>query len=32
MVRVDTGRPPLTWKEYQKDPASHPHLGPHNAH
>jgi dihydropyrimidine dehydrogenase (NAD+) subunit PreA len=32
MVRVDTQRPPLTWKDYQKDPAAHPHLGPHNAH
>ena len=32
MVRVDTGRPPLTWKEYQEDPGAHKHLGPHNAH
>ena len=32
MVRVDTGRPPLTWKEYQEDPSAHKHLGPHNAH
>jgi dihydropyrimidine dehydrogenase (NAD+) subunit PreA len=32
MKRVDTGRPPLTWKEYQQDPAQHKHLGPHNAH
>lgn len=26
MKRIDTGRPLLTWKEYQKDPAAHPHL------
>jgi len=26
MKRVDNGRPALTWKEYQKDPAAHPHL------
>jgi dihydropyrimidine dehydrogenase (NAD+) subunit PreA len=32
MVRVDTGRPPLTWKEFQADPSAHKHLGPHNAH
>ena len=32
MVRVDTGRPPLTWKEFQADPGAHKHLGPHNAH
>src|SRR6185295_18621910 len=32
MVRADTGQPLLTWKDYQKDPAAHPHLGPHNAH
>jgi dihydropyrimidine dehydrogenase (NAD+) subunit PreA len=32
MVRVDGGRPPLTWKEYQADPGAHKHLGPHNAH
>jgi dihydropyrimidine dehydrogenase (NAD+) subunit PreA len=32
MVRIDTGKPPLTWKEYQKDPSAHKHLGPHNAH
>jgi NAD-dependent dihydropyrimidine dehydrogenase PreA subunit len=32
MVRVDGGRPPLTWKEYQADPSAHKHLGPHNAH
>jgi dihydropyrimidine dehydrogenase (NAD+) subunit PreA len=32
MKQVDTGRPKLTWKDYAKDPAQHPHLGPHNAH
>ena len=32
MKQIDTGRPKLTWKEYQVDPAKHPHLGPHNAH
>jgi dihydropyrimidine dehydrogenase (NAD+) subunit PreA len=32
MVRVDTGRPPLTWKQYQEDPAAHKHLGPYNNH
>jgi dihydropyrimidine dehydrogenase (NAD+) subunit PreA len=32
MVRDDTGRPPLTWKQYQEDPSAHKHLGPHNAH
>jgi dihydropyrimidine dehydrogenase (NAD+) subunit PreA len=26
MKRVETGRPALTWKDYQKDPAAHPHL------
>jgi dihydropyrimidine dehydrogenase (NAD+) subunit PreA len=26
MKRVETGRPMLTWKDYQKDPAAHPHL------
>jgi dihydropyrimidine dehydrogenase (NAD+) subunit PreA len=29
MKRVDTGRSSLTWKEYQKDPAAHPHLTVH---
>ena len=29
MKRVETGRPALTWKEYQKDPAAHPHLTAH---
>jgi dihydropyrimidine dehydrogenase (NAD+) subunit PreA len=32
MKRIDTGRAPLTWKEYQADPKKHGHLGPHNAH
>jgi dihydropyrimidine dehydrogenase (NAD+) subunit PreA len=32
MVRVDMGRPSLTWKQYQQEPAAHKHLGPHNAH
>jgi dihydropyrimidine dehydrogenase (NAD+) subunit PreA len=32
MKRVDTGRPPLTWKDYQRDPQSNAHLKPHNAH
>ena len=32
MVRVDTGRPPLTWKEYQKDPDANKHLLAPNAH
>jgi dihydropyrimidine dehydrogenase (NAD+) subunit PreA len=32
MKRIDADRPMLTWKDYQRDPSSHPHLGPHNAH
>jgi len=32
MIRVDEGRPPLTWKEYSQDPKAHPHLGPANGH
>jgi dihydropyrimidine dehydrogenase (NAD+) subunit PreA len=32
MVRVDTGRAPLTWKQYQEDPGAHAHLGPFNRH
>ncbi len=27
MKRVDSGKPALTWKDYQKDPAAHPHIG-----
>jgi dihydropyrimidine dehydrogenase (NAD+) subunit PreA len=32
MVRVDNGRPMLTWKEYSQDPSQHTHLIPPNAH
>ncbi len=32
MKQIDTGHAPLTWKEYQKNPSAHKHLGPHNAH
>jgi dihydropyrimidine dehydrogenase (NAD+) subunit PreA len=32
MKRVETGRPPLTWKDYQKDPGANRHLLPPNAH
>src|SRR5262249_45682885 len=29
MKRIDNGLPVLTWKEYVKDPAAHPHIGRH---
>jgi len=29
MKRVESGRPMVTWKDYQKDPAAHPHLTAH---
>jgi dihydropyrimidine dehydrogenase (NAD+) subunit PreA len=29
MKRVDSDKPMLTWKEYQKDPSAHPHLTLH---
>jgi dihydropyrimidine dehydrogenase (NAD+) subunit PreA len=29
MKRVDEGKPMLTWKDYQQDPAAHPHLTAH---
>jgi dihydropyrimidine dehydrogenase (NAD+) subunit PreA len=32
MKRVETGRPPLTWKEYQADPGANKHLLAPNAH
>ena len=32
MRRIDTGRPPLTWKEYAADPEKNTHLLPPNAH
>jgi dihydropyrimidine dehydrogenase (NAD+) subunit PreA len=32
MKRIETGRAPLTWKQYQQDPAGNTHLLPPNAH
>jgi hypothetical protein len=32
MKKIETGRPPLTWKEYQQDPDANTHLLPPNAH